>query len=49
VGKAYGNREEWIKKSILTTSRMAYFSSDRSISEYCKKIWQVEPVEIEID
>ncbi len=48
VGQAYGNRDEWTKKSIITAARMGHFSSDRSISEYAKDIWQVEPVDIKI-
>jgi starch phosphorylase len=33
----------WAKKSILITSRMGKFSSDRSIREYCEQIWKVRP------
>ncbi len=29
--------------SILNVARMGRFSSDRSISEYCRDIWNVEP------
>ncbi len=46
VNLAYGDIEEWTKKSILTVSRMARFSSDRAIQEYCNKIWDVQPVEV---
>jgi len=49
VSQAYRNQEEWSKMSILTVSRMGKFSSDRSIREYCKKIWRAEPVRIQLE
>ncbi len=48
VSSAYRNIEDWTKKSIITVSKMAYFSSDRSIAEYCQKIWDIEPVEVKL-
>lgn len=41
VSATYSNREEWTRKSILNTAGMGYFSSDRSIREYCEKVWKV--------
>jgi starch phosphorylase len=32
----------WWKKSILNTARMGWFSSDRTIREYARDIWNVE-------
>jgi starch phosphorylase len=49
VSRAYRDPEQWSRMSILTVSRMGKFSSDRSIREYCEKIWQVQPVHIELD
>jgi starch phosphorylase len=44
VARAYRDRESWTRMSILNVSRMGKFSSDRTIAEYCRDIWNVEPV-----
>jgi len=33
--------DTWTRKSIINVSRMGKFSSDRSIKEYAKDIWNV--------
>ncbi len=44
VSAAFLDEQSWTRKSILNVARMGKFSSDRSIREYCDKIWKVKPV-----
>jgi len=44
VGDAYLDQEKWVKMSILNVARMGKFSSDRSINDYARGIWNVDPV-----
>ena len=46
VGDVYRDRERWTRMSILNTARTGKFSSDRTIREYCRDIWRVQPVPI---
>ncbi|MFN3694128.1 MAG: glycogen/starch/alpha-glucan phosphorylase, partial [Ignavibacterium sp.] len=46
VAKEFLNQEEWTKKSIYNVARIGKFSSDRAVSEYAKKIWNVKPVKL---
>jgi len=48
VDQAYRNRPRWQRMSILNVARMGKFSSDRSIREYCEKIWRVKEVPVQI-
>jgi starch phosphorylase len=40
IDEAYLDMERWTAMSILNVARMGKFSSDRSIREYCEKIWR---------
>jgi starch phosphorylase len=44
VADAYVDRQEWTRKSILNAARVGRFSSDRSIGDYCRDIWNVTPL-----
>lgn len=44
VDKAYRDQKRWTRMSILNTAGSFKFSSDRTIHEYAKDIWNLEPV-----
>ena len=41
VRAAWLDQDRWTAMSILNVARAGYFSSDRSIREYCEKVWNV--------
>jgi starch phosphorylase len=44
VSKLWSEPQAWTRQSIINTARIGKFSSDRSIRDYCRQIWKVEPI-----
>ncbi|MDP1177508.1 glycogen/starch/alpha-glucan phosphorylase, partial [Klebsiella pneumoniae] len=44
VDEQYQNKEEWAYKAMFNIANMGYFSSVRTIQDYAKYIWNIEPV-----
>ncbi len=42
ISKEYQNQDAWTEKAILNVARSGKFSSDRTIEEYCRDIWNVK-------
>jgi starch phosphorylase len=44
VEEAYRDEKKWAKMALLNTASAGKFSSDRTILEYAKEIWNLDPV-----
>jgi glycogen phosphorylase len=49
VSAAYLKTDDWTQSAILNVSRMGFFSSDRTISEYATQIWNTPSVPPDAD
>ncbi|BBM36736.1 glycogen/starch/alpha-glucan phosphorylase [Pseudoleptotrichia goodfellowii] len=45
--KAYKDKRNWAKKMLKNIANAGKFSSDRTIAEYAKDIWNIHPVKVE--
>ena len=41
LGELYADQQAWTRKVILNIAASGRFSSDRTIAEYAKEIWNV--------
>src|SRR6516165_6803354 len=48
VNAQWVDQQNWTRKSILNVARMGKFSADRSIDDYCERIWKVKPVHVHV-
>ena len=46
VDRTYLDRTEWTRRSILNVANMGKFSSDRTIHDYAKVIWNIKPLDL---
>jgi glycogen phosphorylase len=49
VSETYRDRDAWTRMSMLNTTRMGKFSSDRTIRQYCDEIWKVSPIPVSLE
>jgi len=46
VAAAWKDTEGWTRKAIYNVARVGRFSSDRTIHEYARDIWRIQPVPV---
>lgn len=44
VAEYFRNKKAWTRSAIINIANMGYFSSDRSVLDYAKHIWKIEPM-----
>lgn len=44
VATYFRNKKAWTRSAIINIANMGYFSSDRSVLDYAKDIWKIEPM-----
>ena len=46
IDNAYKNKKDWARKALINIANAGKFSSDRTIMEYAREIWNIEPTEV---
>ena len=46
IDNAYKNKRDWARKALINIANAGKFSSDRTIMEYAREIWNIEPTEV---
>ncbi len=46
LSQDYLDKPKWAKMALTNVAKIGYFSSDRSIKDYCDKIWHVKPLRV---
>ena len=46
VSEAFRDKKKWARMSIMNTAGMGKFSTDRTIGEYAREIWNIKPVKV---
>ncbi|MEO5726513.1 MAG: glycogen/starch/alpha-glucan phosphorylase [Byssovorax sp.] len=49
VSEEYRDEDAWSRKAALNIARVGSFSSDRTVREYAREIWKIEPVEVQLE
>ena len=47
VDEAWRDQERWTKMSIINTAASGKFSTDRTISDYNREIWNLSPIDVD--
>jgi starch phosphorylase len=43
IGDAFADRDTWMRKAVINSASVGWFSSDRTVREYAEEIWQALP------
>jgi starch phosphorylase len=49
VSTLWHDQQTWTRRSIINVSHMGKFSSDRSIRDYCRQVWHVQPMHVRME
>ena len=47
VSDTWHDQENWVRMSIMNTASSGFFSTDRTMQDYNRDIWKLEPVNVE--